>query len=117
MKPYKTVFSTLFLFSLLAQSACVSTRVEASPYQDGVENLECQKESSWSYLWGLNQKRIDVNPEVAGSDCPCDEGAMSWVVVKSSFTDSLLSLLTLGIVNHRTVTYGCARPQNGDGSM
>ncbi|GAB5472440.1 MAG: hypothetical protein Mars2KO_05390 [Maribacter sp.] len=117
METQKKWIVFLVLIVTFSTTSCVSTRVEASPYQDSVENLECQKESSWSYLWGLNQKRIDVNPEVAGNDCPCHEGAMSWVVVKSSFTDSLLGLITLGIVNHRTVTYGCARPQGGDGSM
>lgn len=111
MKPNKIVFPALFLLLIIAQSACVSTRIEASPYQDSVENLECRKESSWSYYWGLKQKRIDANPEVAGNQCPCREGALSWVVVKTSFTDFLLSSVTLGIVNHRTATYGCARPQ------
>lgn len=117
MKPYKVVFTTLLLSLLMAQTACVSTRVEASPYQDSVENLECRKESSWSYYWGLKQKRIDANPEVEGNECPCREGAMSWVVVNTSFTDFLLSSITLGIVNHRTVTYGCARPQNTEGNL
>ena len=111
MKPYKMVFRALFLVMILAQNACVSTRVEASPYQDSVENLECRKESSWSYYWGLKQKRIDANPEVASNECPCREGALSWVLVKTSFTDILLSYVTLGIANHRTVTYGCARAQ------
>jgi len=97
--------------------SCVSTRVEASPFQDSVENLECRKESSWSYYWGLKQKRIDANPEVTGNACPCREGSLSWVVVKTSFTDFLLSSVTLGIVNHRTAIYGCARPKNGEGDM
>ena len=97
--------------------SCVSTRVEASPYQDSVENLECRSESSWSYYWGLKQKRIDANPEISGNACPCREGALSWVVVKTSFTDFLLSSVTLGIVNHRTATYGCARPQGNVGGL
>ena len=117
MKPYKIVFSALFLISIISLSACVSTRVEASPYQDSVENLECRKDSNWSYYWGLKQKRIDANPEVTGTDCPCRESGLSWVVVNTSFTDFLLSSVTLGIVNHRTVTYGCARPQDGDGEL
>ena len=117
MKRYKLVFAALLLFVFVIPSACVSTRIEASPYQDSVENLECRKESSWSYLWGLNQKRIDANPEVAGNGCPCREGALSWVVVNTSFTDFLLSSVTLGIVNHRTVTYGCARAQGGEGEL
>lgn len=107
----------LVLCLTLLPASCVSTRVEASPYQDSVENLECRKESSWSYYWGLKQKRIDANPEVAGNACPCREGALSWVVVKTSFTDFLLSSVTLGIANHRTVTYGCARPPNVEGDL
>ena len=31
--------------------------------------------------------------------------------------DFLLSLVTVGIVNHRTVTYGCARAQDGEGGL
>ncbi len=117
MKINPLKFIALVLFLTLLPTSCVSTRVEASPYQDSVENLECRKESSWSYYWGLKQKRIDANPEVAGNLCPCREGALSWVVVKTSFTDFLLSSVTLGIVNHRTATYGCARPQNGAGDL
>ncbi|WP_086476312.1 MULTISPECIES: hypothetical protein [Arenibacter] len=116
----KTIHIPCIIFmvlSMVISTSCVSTRVEASPYQDSVENLECRKESSWSYYWGLKQKRVDANPEVAGNPCPCREGALSWVVVKTSFTDFLLSSITLGIVNHRTVTYGCARPTDGDGNM
>ena len=107
----------LIVMMLASASSCVSTRVEASPYQDTAVNIECQTKSSWSYFWGLKQKRVDANPEVAGTVCPCAEGAMTWVVVKTSFGDHLLSLITLGTVNHRTVSYGCARPQNGDGGL
>lgn len=98
-------------------TSCVSTRVEASPYQDTFENLECQSHPSWSYWWGLKQKRVDVNPGTEGVVCPCAESSMSWVVVKTSLTDFLLSLATVGIVNHRTVTYGCSRPSNGEGDL
>lgn len=112
--------TSILLISILLVTlnyACVTTRVEASPYQDSVENLECRKKSDWSYFWGLKQKRVDANPENADTVCPCREGSMSWVVVKSSFTDFLLSLVTLGTINHRTATYGCARPQNGEGDL
>ncbi len=111
--------NSLFIVILLTflNSSCVSTRIEASPYQDSVENLECRTKSDWSYFWGLKQKRVEANPETAGTVCPCHEGAMSWVVVKTSFTDYVLSLVTLGMVNHRTASYGCARPQNGDGNL
>jgi len=112
MKPYKLVFLALFIFLLLAQTACVSTRIEANPYQDSVENLECQRKSSWSYWWGVapgSTKMVSANPDIEATVCPCEERAMSWVVVKTSFTDYVLSLVTLGIVNHRTTIYGCAR--------
>ncbi len=117
MKLQPIKFMAFALAVTLLPSSCVSTRVEASPYQDSVENLECRKESSWSYYWGLKQKRVDANPEVAGNECPCREGALSWVVVKSSFADFLLSAATLGMVNHRTATYGCARPPIGEGEL
>jgi len=117
MKYLKPIFLTLFFAIMVSTSSCVSTRIEASPYQDSVENLECRTKSSWSYLWGLIQKRVEANPETKGTVCPCGEGAMSWVVVKTSFGDFLLSLVTLGTVNHRTATYGCSRPQNGEGDL
>lgn len=107
----------LILFCCALATSCVTTRVEASPYQDSVENLECRTKSDWSYFWGLKQKRVDANPETAGTVCPCREGSMGWVVVKTSFTDYLLSLVTLGAVNHRTASYGCARPGNGEGDL
>ncbi len=91
MKLQHLIFTAIVVVLAIIPSSCVSTRVEASPYQDSVENLECRKESSWSYYWGLKQKRIDANPEVVGNLCPCREGALSWVVVKTSFTDFLLS--------------------------
>jgi PBP1b-binding outer membrane lipoprotein LpoB len=116
MKGSANTFLFCVLIALLF-SSCVSTRVEASPYQDSMENLECRTKSDWSYFWGLKQKRVDSNPENTETVCPCREGAMSWVVVKSSFTDFLLSLVTLGTVNHRTASYGCARPQNGEGDL
>lgn len=109
------IIVTLLLLSMT--SSCVTTRVEASPYQDSAVNIECQKQSSWSYFWGLKQKRVNANPEVEGAVCPCRNQAMTWVVTKSSFGDFLLSLVTLGAVNHRTVSYGCAREQDGEGGL
>lgn len=110
MKPRKTILPIAFLSLIFVTTSCVSTRIEANPYQDSAVNLECQRKSSWSYLWGLNQKMVSANPEIENTKCPCRAKAMSWVEVKTSFTDSLLSLVTLGIVNHRTAIYGCARP-------
>ena len=93
--------------------SCVSTRVEASPHDANVSGLECHKKSSWSYWWGINEKRVDVNPDTEGVECPCRGEAMAWVEVKTSTSDFLLSLITIGIVNHRTVVYGCAKPCDG----
>ena len=112
---YTYIMVTLLLLSIT--SSCVTTRVEANPYQDSAVNIECQRQSSWSYFWGLKQQRVNANPEVEGAVCPCREKAMTWVVTKSSFGDFLLSLVTLGAVNHRTVSYGCAREQDGDGGL
>lgn len=103
--------------ALLSTTACVSTRVEGNPYQDSAVNIECQTKSSWSYFWGLKQKTVSANPEIDGTVCPCAQQSMSWVVTTSSFGDFMLSLVTLGTVNHRTVQYGCARPQGGEGGL
>ena len=117
MKSTRLLLLSLLLTGLLGNSSCVTTRVEASPYQDSIENLECQTKSSWSYWWGLQQKRVDANPETEGVICPCREGAFSWVVVKTSLGDALLSLVSIGIANHRTVSYGCSRPEQGEGEL
>lgn len=114
------VWPLLFSFSMLCLTSCVSTRIEASPYGDSVENLECQRKSSWSYLWGIapgSTKTVSANPEIQDTICPCDEKALAWTEVKTTLPDFVLSLMTLGIVNHRTVKYGCARPQDGEGDL
>ncbi|MGX1929711.1 hypothetical protein [Flagellimonas sp. 2504JD4-2] len=120
MKANKRSLVPILLFFCFIVSSCVSTRIEASPYQDSVENLECQRKSSWSYWWGVapgSTKTVSANPDIADTECACHERAMSWTVVKTSFPDFLLSLVTLGIVNHRTAIYGCARPQGGEGDL
>jgi len=122
---YKPIIMRLFkylaysgvLFLCCTTLSCVSTRVEANPYQDSAENIECQTKASWSYWWGLKQKTVSANPEIEGTICPCRDKAMSWTVTKTSFGDSLLNLITLGIVNHRTVSYGCSRPTDGDSGL
>ncbi|XMO87087.1 hypothetical protein AAFN75_02090 [Algibacter sp. AS12] len=97
-----------------AQS-CVSTRVEATPHDANVVNLECHEKFNWSYLWGLGSvKRVDLHPDTEGVECPCRSKAIAWVEVKTSLTDFALSLVTLGIVNHRKVKYGCAKPSDGE---
>ncbi len=114
MKSGKLFLLTLLIPMFMGNSSCVSTRVEASPYQDSVQNLECQTKQDWSYFWGLKTKRVEANPETEGTVCPCREGALSWVVVKTSLPDFLLSMATLGVVNHRKVSYGCSRPRDGE---
>lgn len=111
------LFSLFITWILTTASSCVSTRVEANPYQDGAVNIECQTKGSWSYAWGLVQKTVSANPEIEGTECPCRNKAMTWVETKTSLGDFALSLITIGIVNHRTVTYGCARGQGGEGGL
>lgn len=117
MKHLKLFLITLCCTTILLNS-CVTTRVEASPHDTNVANMTCHVQSQWSYLWGLGGKeRVDVNPETEDKaiECPCREKALAWAEVKTSFTDVLLSIVTIGIVNHRTVEYGCVRPVNNGG--
>jgi hypothetical protein len=111
------IYSLLIVFVFGTTSSCVSTRVEANPYQDGAVNIPCQKKSSWSYFWGLKQKTVSANPEIEGTECPCRNKAMTWVESKTSLGDFVVSLVTVGIINHRTITYGCARDQGGEGGL
>ena len=109
------IFTVLVLSIFLCCQSCASTRVEASPHDTNVVNLECNEKSSWSYWWGVGKvKRVDLHPDTAGVVCPCRSKAMAWVEVKTSAGDFFLSLVTLGIVNHRTVKYGCAKPSDGE---
>ncbi|MEP0266256.1 hypothetical protein [Dokdonia sp.] len=111
------IYFLLIVFVFSTTFSCVSTRVEANPYQDGAVNIACQKKSSWSYFWGLKQKTVSANPEIEGTECPCRNKAMTWVESKTSLGDFVVSLVTVGIINHRTITYGCARDQGGEGGL
>ncbi len=109
----KQTILLLVILMILVQS-CVVTRVEASPHDANVVNLECHEKSDWSYWWGVGKaKRVDLHPDTEGVECPCRSEAIAWVEVKTSVGDFLLSLVTLGIVNHRKVKYGCAKPCGG----
>lgn len=112
----KRIFYLIALISLLSFSqACHTTRVVASPHGDAPDFSECHETTNWSYLWGLQFKEVDVQPDVLDPDyCVCTEGRLSWAESRTTFGGALLSLVTLGIVNYRKVRWACAPEQHID---
>ncbi|MDC7994045.1 Bor/Iss family lipoprotein [Altibacter sp. HG106] len=113
---------TRFLLVLIANvailmmcNACMSTQVIANYHSDTLDNEACHELSHWKYWWGIGgSDEVLVGPNSPDTDCPCANNAMASVEVKSSFGDFLLNFVTLGIVNHRTVSYKCAEVDEGE---
>ncbi len=122
MKSLTNIKAHVFLLSfctiLLASTSCTSTKVIASNYDDTFAGNEYYETDDWSYLWGMVRKDVYVAKD--GDDSKyalCDEGSLANVEVKTTFGGALLTIVTVGIVNHRKVKYGCSRPANGDGGL
>ncbi len=97
--------------------SCVSTKVMTNYHCDTFANNPHYRASSWSYFWGLKQKEIYVGPDCANCTYGvCREGTLNGVEVQTSFGGAFLSVVTLGIVNHRYVKWCCSRP-DGDGGL
>jgi hypothetical protein len=121
MKSFKRI-RIITLFSLfvtvLIFSSCTSTKVIASNYGDTIANNTYYQTSDWSYLWGMYRKDVYVGKDGDGTNYAlCTEGSLANVEVETTFGGYFLSLVTLGIVNHRKVKYACSRPADGDGGM
>lgn len=125
MRYTKKIFN-LFLVIVFSISsiACVTTHVVANDHSSNISNEACQEVSQWKYWWGLGgPDEIRVGEVNSDTKCPCRDyklgakdvkSAMASVEVKNSFGDALLSLITLGIVNHRTVKFKCAEIDEGE---
>ena len=111
-----TAIRTLGLVLVLAcASSCMTTHVISNQHSDNIDGEECQTVSHWKYWWGIGgSDEILTGPDSTDTQCGCDGKAMASVKVKSSFGDFLLTAVTLGIVNHRTVSFECAEVDNGE---
>ena len=90
-------------------TSCTTVRVVANDHGSTPENSQPNQTANWSYLWGLVQKPVDLKPDASTEDHDiCREGQLSWVETETTFGGALLSLVTLGIVNHRKVKWSCA---------
>ena len=106
---------SLIVLLLGCTTSCITTHVISNQHSDNIDNEECQSVSHWKYWWGLGgPDEILVGPNSEDTVCPCTNKAMASVKVKSSFGDYLLTAITLGIVNHRTVSFECAEVDNGE---
>ncbi|MEL6811363.1 MAG: hypothetical protein AAFP76_08525 [Bacteroidota bacterium] len=107
--------SALVFVSFLLLSSCMSTKVIGSQHSENLDNEECQTVSQWKYWWGIGgSDEILVEPDSPDTVCPCIDGKLASVEVNSSFGDFLLTLVTVGIVNHRTVHFECAEIDEGE---
>jgi hypothetical protein len=64
----------------------------------------------YSYAWGLLHSKDTV------AVCP-ETNAIDQLEVKANFGQTMLGLLTLGIVVPRRVTWRCSRPREGTGEI
>lgn len=103
------------LFSVLTNSSCMSTEIIANNHSENLDNEPCQTLSHWKYLWGfVGSDELFVGPNSTDTECACPNEAMASVEVKQSFGDFVLSLITIGIVNHRKVIYKCTESDDGE---
>lgn len=105
----------LLIFLMSVATSCMSTKVIANFHSADADNEQCQTIQHWKYWWGIGgSDEIVVEPGSDDTQCPCPNKAIASVEVHRSFGDFALTLLTLGIVNHVTVTYECAEVDNGE---
>jgi hypothetical protein len=64
----------------------------------------------YSYAWGLLHSKDTV------AVCP-ETNAIDQLEVKANFGQTMLGLLTLGIVVPRRLTWRCSRPREGTGEI
>ncbi len=106
---------SLIVLLLGCTTSCMTTHVISNQHSNNIDNEECQSVSHWKYWWGIGgSDEILVGPGSGDTVCPCANESMASVKVKSSFGDFLLTAITLGIVNHRTVSYECAEVDEGE---
>lgn len=91
------------LVAYAALSGCSSHRlVVANPNPVGIPATE----TSTAYLWGAAQRRTAT----------CEDAGMDEVLIKQTLGDTLLSIVTLGIVNPIKVRYVCRKTSPSEGS-
>jgi hypothetical protein len=93
-------FFLIVAFSLTVQS-CYHYRLLNT---NSDPTTEYQKKVMWSYCWGLvNKPQAYVVPN-------CDKTAIDEVRVTTTFGNTLLTLITLGIVCPVSVEWKCHKP-------
>lgn len=106
---------SFILIVMVFASSCITTEVIGSYHSDNLDGEECQQVSHWKYWWGIGgSDEIFVGPDSTDTVCPCEDGKLASTEVKSSFGDFLLTFVTVGIVNHRTVSFECAESDDGE---
>ena len=112
----KTI-AQLFLVAVFAMASysCMTTNVIANQQTSSLDHESCQELSHYKYWWGLGKSdEIIVGTVASETKCPCINNSLASVAVESNFGDFLLNFITLGIVNHRTVSYKCSEVDEGE---
>ena len=100
---------------VMASNSCMTTNVIANQQTGSLDHENCQELSHWKYWWGLGKSdELIVGTVASETNCPCTTNSLASVAVESNFGDFLLNFITLGIVNHRTVTYKCTEVDEGE---
>jgi len=97
----------VLLASLAAAQGCANYQVR-TPDSDPLEETY-QREQAGALFWGLV-----LDPQVISANC---ENGLNDVIVKRSFMNDLVSVLTLGIVMPTEVEYRCRAPHGDGGSF
>lgn len=96
MKKKRLAHSYLLIGLLLAMTSCMHMRVIAV---NDSANPVANKETHWSYFWGLKQHRDIQTDERCKSICK--------VTAVTNFGHILISAITLGIAVPQSLEYEC----------
>ncbi|HEX6631046.1 MAG TPA: hypothetical protein VF048_08140 [Gemmatimonadaceae bacterium] len=93
--------------ALAATAACYHQYVAVARPDPEVRS---ESKTVYSYAWGLVHSKDTV------AVCP-ETNAIDQLEVKANFGQTLLGLVTLGIVVPRRVIWHCSRPREGTGEI
>lgn len=106
IKGNKRLLPCILIVYALSMSSCYTYRV-ATHAQGATDNVPYNTKHTYSLFWGLLNKPQEIHTP------NCDAlgvNGVSEVVVKTSFGNALLTVVTLGIYCPVKVEWKCAKP-------
>lgn len=95
----------MFLGLIFIFSNCSTYLIVADPISGS--EINTHKKTIRSTFWGLRTEQLNTECNVSHN---CKDGSISKISIKSTFTQTLVSIVTLGIISNTTVTYSCCYP-------